>query len=405
MHPQVHLHLCCYTFLQHSLSPTGGLSPVRTEPLVNSDPSLVTRCDFLVGFPRWLTAEVASTVSRQWLCVRCRRRRVRRYGPRRQLFAFSLLSLRFPAEGEGMRFTDPDRARMWIEAHYTPHAVTITGSRADFHFEHRVREQGSFAIAHIAHSMALEMDVSPYEHLVVSQLINGRFRVQHRKDTLEPTVGQTYLYPAGAAARVSWEGVELGLVRLDRHAVAAHVAGVGAQIVLVDTFPVSAARTRGWQSLVRHVSREMLPQGTMHSPLVRSAAFALLATTFTQVFPCRIPALSHSPAVSRPSAVVRRAVEFIASHAGEPIDIAQIAQAARVGPRGLQVAFRRHLDITPMEYLRRVRLDCAHRELIAADPSDTVKRIAARWGYSQVQRFTELYTVRYGRPPGVTLRS
>ena len=59
---------------------------------------------------------------------------------------------------------------------------------------------------------------------------------------------------------------------------------------------------------------------------------------------------------------------FIEENAHADITVADIAAAASVTVRAIQLAFRRHLDTTPLEYLRRVRLGHAHRDLLAADP-------------------------------------
>jgi transcriptional regulator GlxA family with amidase domain len=68
--------------------------------------------------------------------------------------------------------------------------------------------------------------------------------------------------------------------------------------------------------------------------------------------------------------------------------------------------FRRHLDTTPLQYLRRIRLHYAHHELLAADRrNDTVTAIAARWGFMHTSRFAVFYRQTYGRSPHVTLRS
>jgi AraC-like DNA-binding protein len=66
-----------------------------------------------------------------------------------------------------------------------------------------------------------------------------------------------------------------------------------------------------------------------------------------------------------------------------------LAAAISVTPRSVQYTFRRHLGTTPLEYLRRVRLDRAHRDLHAADPAvDTVMAIAGRWRFGHVGRFS-----------------
>ena len=59
-----------------------------------------------------------------------------------------------------------------------------------------------------------------------------------------------------------------------------------------------------------------------------------------------------------------------------------------------------------MGYLRQVRLDRAHQDLLAADPTAgiTVAAIARRWGFSRPDRFAAAYRTAYGRPPRHTLR-
>lgn len=102
------------------------------------------------------------------------------------------------------------------------------------------------------------------------------------------------------------------------------------------------------------------------------------------------------------SATVRRAIDFIEENAHRPITVDDVAEAAHISTRGLQYAFRRSLDTTPAEQLRRARLDGAHRELLAGGvPS--VGQVARRWGFAHPSRFAALYRAAYGVTPGVTL--
>lgn len=103
---------------------------------------------------------------------------------------------------------------------------------------------------------------------------------------------------------------------------------------------------------------------------------------------------------------LRRAVAFIDEHAHRDITVADIAAAAFVTIRAIQLAFRRHLDTTPAGYLRRIRLDQAHRQLQAADPDrDSVTAVAYRWGFSSPSRFASYYRRVFGVQPSHTLRS
>ena len=102
---------------------------------------------------------------------------------------------------------------------------------------------------------------------------------------------------------------------------------------------------------------------------------------------------------------VRAAMAFIDAHAADSITLTEIAAAAQLSPRALQVAFRRHLDTTPVLHLREVRLSRVHADLQSAVPGDgqTVSAVASRWGFSQLSRFARDYKQRYGVSPRQTL--
>jgi len=91
----------------------------------------------------------------------------------------------------------------------------------------------------------------------------------------------------------------------------------------------------------------------------------------------------------------------------EDLSLLDIARTVSITPRALQYAFRRHLDTTPTSYLRKVRLDRAHTDLLNADPTrgDTVGSIAMRWGFLHLGNFAASYRDAYGTTPRQTLRS
>jgi transcriptional regulator GlxA family with amidase domain len=113
----------------------------------------------------------------------------------------------------------------------------------------------------------------------------------------------------------------------------------------------------------------------------------------------------HATETAQPPQL-RRALAFIHDNAQSDIGVGDVAAAVGVTPRSVQYMFRRHLGTTPVEYLRQVRLDRAHRELKAADPAvDTVTAIAGRWGFSHAGRFSIAYKRAFGTEPSQTLRN
>lgn len=103
---------------------------------------------------------------------------------------------------------------------------------------------------------------------------------------------------------------------------------------------------------------------------------------------------------------LRLAVQFVHQHAGDPISVGDVAAAAGLSERGLQDLFRRTLDVTPMRYLREVRLDRVWLEFTdraAADRPVTVREVALRWQFAHLGRFAGTYRQRFGESPHQTL--
>ncbi|WP_394618022.1 AraC family transcriptional regulator [Lentzea sp. JNUCC 0626] len=161
--------------------------------------------------------------------------------------------------------------------------------------------------------------------------------------------------------------------------------------------PLSSRAGAAWKSMCTHLHDEVLPTFG-DNPLVVANATRLLVSTTLATFP---HSTLDDTAEAQPQ-TVRRAIAFMEANAARDITAGDIARAARVSIRALQLAFRRHLDTTPMAYLRSVRLSCAHEDLRAAN--GTVTAIAARWGYARPSVFAAHYRTAYGRSPSQTLR-
>ncbi|GGQ77047.1 AraC family transcriptional regulator [Couchioplanes azureus] len=170
--------------------------------------------------------------------------------------------------------------------------------------------------------------------------------------------------------------------------------------------PISAPAAAQWWN-VRAYATELVGNAETAAPLILASTAQLLAAATLTTFPNT--ALTDPTIEDRHDAHpanLRRAISFIDDNAHHAISPADIATAAHVTIRTLQLAFRRHLETTPTGYLRRVRLDHAHRDLQAADPTTgaTVSAIAARWGFANHSRFTAEYRTTYGITPSQTLR-
>lgn len=109
---------------------------------------------------------------------------------------------------------------------------------------------------------------------------------------------------------------------------------------------------------------------------------------------------------SRPirAPVFRQAVDFIHEHAAEPITPTQVAAHVGVTLRALRLAFLAETAASPYDYIRHVRLERVHEELLTGSPDTTsVGHVALRWGFVDDQQFVNRYHGRFGETPSRTL--
>lgn len=99
---------------------------------------------------------------------------------------------------------------------------------------------------------------------------------------------------------------------------------------------------------------------------------------------------------------VHDAVDFMRAHLHQPRTMADIAAAAGISVRSLQVAFRHFYDTTPMAYLRQLRLEEVHAELSSAENRLPVGEVALKWGFIHMGRFAAHYRAAYGVYPSET---
>ncbi|MEJ2865550.1 helix-turn-helix transcriptional regulator [Actinomycetospora flava] len=301
--------------------------------------------------------------------------------------------------------TDPEEAVEYQQAYARFRAGPVR--REGFEFVLETASIGSMSVGHMRHAARMEAQAEPTAALVAVEVLAGRVHV--RDDRGNEAATDVVLAPHWARHAARWAGY-LRLTTLDPAEVArvgAERSGLAPPDVRFDTMtPLSAGHGRYWTRLVDHVDRDLLAyDDLMALPLLRQEAAHRLIAGALVVFPNSTLGARPGGQDSGEPATVRRAMAYIDAHADEDITVTEVADAARMGPRGLQAAFRRHRGETPLAYLRQVRMERAHHHLLAADPADgvTVGDVAARWGFSNAGRFSAAYRQAYGCSPRETL--
>lgn len=313
------------------------------------------------------------------------------------------------------RTRDVDEAHEFLRRTYTEHRPTLRqrGGACDVRAD--AVTAGPLTTSLLRLGMDLETTTDPLDHVVVSDAVRGACRiggtgVGSGEHVVAP--GRPGLYPLGRALPMSVrELVEVRIVQLPLAAledVARLVTDEPSFALRFDAVgPATAGLGQYWHRVSTSVHAELAHEWSAAAhPLVADQLVRSLATAALVVFPNTTMAVVHerSPGQVAPAAL-RRAKAFIEEHAAEPLRLGDIAAAAGASPRAVQHAFARHHGTSPLGYLRQVRLERAHRELQAADPSAgvTVAEVAGRWGFGHPGRFATRYREVYGCSPRRTL--
>jgi AraC-like DNA-binding protein len=291
--------------------------------------------------------------------------------------------------------------------------LRFRGVRDGLSYTHCRLDAGLFAIDEVALPLDMAVTQDPFNFLLVIDLHAGRFETE--------CAGITERF-VGGDVFIEAEPTLPSIVRLFDTRLQATMLDLSVLAQVAATSPtrkpgpvrftgfqyISRAAAKHWKTTTGYLADLLTRPEAAAQPLIRGSAARLLAASALSTFP--------NTAVTSPSAqdrsdatntCVRRAIAFIDQHPDADISVADIAAAASVSIRTVQLAFRRHLNMTPMAYLRTVRLDQVHRELLTSDASSgaTVTDIASRWGFYNHSRFATCYRRAYGVRPRDTLRS
>lgn len=113
---------------------------------------------------------------------------------------------------------------------------------------------------------------------------------------------------------------------------------------------------------------------------------------------------SHTLPPSTRKRMVDRARDYALANCDRPINILDVCNQIGASRRKLQYCFQETLGTNPVAYLRALRLNAVHRQLLSPGDSESVQTVAAQWGFWHLSRFATDYRQLFGERPSDTLR-
>ncbi len=305
----------------------------------------------------------------------------------------------FEFEGQGAQ------ARDWLGAAYG------AGLRLDGHLgvvRHHREDHGSIAFDYLKIDAAVSFEAAAIPALLVADVFGGA--TDYTRDGVTDRVvdGDTALVSGWDMAFTgSADHQDIRVTTVTGDALRAAVEAVDPdcaweRIAFTSYVPHSPQAGARWRATVDQLSSMLAPDAT---DAERDAAARLLGHTLLQTFANNVVARAERGAEQdlgddSPSTVWRAAQ--IVERASSELTPSGLAQECGVTLRTLQYAFRKHLGCTPQDYLRRIRLDLAHRS-IRNGTASSVSDAAATFGFFNPGRFASDYRQVFDENPRQTM--
>ena len=311
------------------------------------------------------------------------------------------------------RAADVDEAHEAVTRMFLPHQLKVLERDIRLDMKLNAVQVGAVTLGYLRYGGAVRLITADAGNYHVNVPLEGVS--EQRCGSFEPVVlgpDRAAVFMPGHPADLWWRPdcaqlcVMIGKSELELELERRIGRPLGKPIQFTTAMDLGTPAAQSWLAVLKLVESETgRPGGIGRHPLVVEQLQNLLITGLLLAQPhnySELLAVSARPA--RPWAV-RRAVELIEGEPGRAWSSATLAQEVAVSVRALQEGFQRSFDLPPMAYLREVRLNRVHEELVVRAPdTTTVTAVAARWGFLHAGRFATAYRRKFGCLPSDTLR-
>jgi len=150
-------------------------------------------------------------------------------------------------------------------------------------------------------------------------------------------------------------------------------------------------------TLLQNMLREQERMDPFSSDIILSQLNLLLLMLLREAAAPKGGKLQTSNAIHSENEIIRQAQQFISSHIREKLSVPLVARQVDVSPSYLTALFHKNLQISPGEYIRRIKLQ-ESKQMIRENNLNFTE-IAAELQYSTVHHFSRQFKEKFGITP------
>ncbi|HKT62279.1 AraC family transcriptional regulator [Burkholderia sp. 22313] len=313
-----------------------------------------------------------------------------------------------------LQSNDVDEVRARVADVFKPHRLTLTGDSHALHSRMHHARWGNLSLNLLDYGGEVSIEPGPLEHFYLLQMpLRGDAEIECGAARFVSSPDTASLLSPTLSLRMRWgEACPQVILRIEREVMERHARrhfGDDRRVPVEFEPEFSLASPQG------ACLAQMLPMladaiATDGHPLRHPLAFEQLESTLLNLLLYGHPNTARNGTRAAPAPLapfyVRRVEDYIRAHVDEPLTIERLAELAGVSPSTLFAGFRNRHGLTPMAFVRQLRLQHVRDELLdeATPGLASVTDIALKWGFAHLGRFAIDYKRAFGESPSATLR-
>lgn len=311
---------------------------------------------------------------------------------------------------------DVDDAAEQIGRIFCPHELKpLRAVAPDFRALHNCAEFDGFSVNYVSYGGSVSIDPGCLERFFLLQIPlagSARVRTASRDIAAAPGTTASLLSPTIPTQMVWQDSCAQLILLVERRLVEQRAAALsGGAVRAVEFDPAVDLRTPSAQALRAQIET-LVDLAERNGPNRRISPLAA-ANGREALLDGLLVGQRHglSDAIATFSGqmetlprALKRARDCLHANAMEPLDLAQLAEAAGIGIRALQLGFQRHFGLTISEMLLDIRLAHLNSRLGSAPSDARIIEIAFDLGFTHLGRMAGAYRAKFGESPSATLR-
>ncbi len=231
-------------------------------------------------------------------------------------------------------------------------------------------------------------------YAIIAEVLEGRYDVQVATRSASVGRGQAWLAPANVPLRITHHHGPHGNMAVRWVHFHATVYGAMDALSLLEPPLVLG------QAVMAHVGTciaGLLEAPELQRPIRAAARRKELGYTIFRAV-CEVsPPAPHAADILRGAGRLAPVYRYVREHQAEPLTLAELARVANLSPSRFHAVFRELAGMSPMNYVKRARLEEARRMLCSTDLP--IARVADLVGFANQFHFAREFRTGFGQTP------